>query len=296
MELRVLKYFLMVAREENITKAAQLLHVTQPTLSRQLMQLEEELGVKLFQRSSHSITLTEDGMLLKRRAQELVSLADKTKLEFSQKETELTGEITIGGGESQSIDFFAGMLAAFLEKHPLVRYNLYTGNADTIKDRIESGLLDIGLLLEPVDIRKYEFVRFPQKEVWGVLVRKDSDLAAKEVVTPKDLADKPLITTQRMLVQSEIANWLGDYNNQLHFVANYNLLYNAAIMVRNNIGVAICLKLDSIYENLCFVPLSPSLESGSVLVWKKDQVFSPSTAAFLDCAKKYIKGISCNME
>ena len=291
MELRVLKYFLMVSREENITKAAQLLHLTQPTLSRQLMQLEEELGVKLFQRSSHSITLTEDGMLLKRRAQEIVSLADKTKLEFSQKEAELTGDIRI-----QELDRHLGMLAAFLEKHPLVRYNLYTGNADTIKDRIESGLLDIGLLLEPVDIRKYEFIRFPQKEVWGVLVRKDSDLAAKEAVTPKDLADKPLITTQRMLVQSEISNWFGDYHGQLHFVANYNLLYNAAIMVRNNIGAAICLKLDSIYDNLCFVPLSPSLETGSVLVWKKDQVFSPSTAAFLDWAKKYIKGISCNVE
>lgn len=295
MEFRVLKYFLMVSREENITKAAQLLHVTQPTLSRQLMQLEEELGVKLLRRSSHSITLTEDGMLLKRRAQELVALANKTRLEFSQKEAELTGEIAIGGGELQSVDSFSGILTALQKKHPLIRYNLYSGNADNIKDRIELGLLDIGLLLEPVDIRKYDFIRLPQKETWGVLVRKDSVLAAKKAVTPEDLVDTPLMISRSELLQNEFANWFGDYYDRLHFVANYNLLYNAAIMVRNKMGVALCLKLDSIYEDLSFVPLSPPIEGSSVLVWKKDQVFSATTTAFLDCSKKYIKGISCDV-
>ena len=168
MELRVLNYFLMVAREENITQAAQLLHVTQPTLSRQLMQLEQELGVKLFHRSSHSILLTDEGRLLKRRAQEILDLTERTKREFVRTES-LSGEIAIGSGEYKSTGFFADLLVSFHREHPLVRYALYSGNSDNIKERIESGALDLGLLFEPVDKRRYQFVRFPIRERWGVL-------------------------------------------------------------------------------------------------------------------------------
>ena len=157
MELRVLKYFLMVAREENITKAASLLHITQPTLSRRLMQLEEELGTTLFRRSNHSIVLTDDGMLLKRRAREIVALAEKTEQEFSHKEEALTGEISIGCGETRNMSFLSRQIALFRKEHPLVQFNIYSANADDIKERIEKGLLDFGLLMEPVDIGKYEF-------------------------------------------------------------------------------------------------------------------------------------------
>lgn len=168
MELRVLNYFLMVAREENITKAASLLHLTQPTLSRQLMQLEEELGVQLFTRSKHRIVLTDDGMLLRRRAEELVSLAEKTKEELQHQQKELSGKVYIGSGELQSSQFLAQLIFAFRQKHPLVQFELYSGHSDNIKERIEQGLLDVGLLQEPVDISKYDFLRTPMKEKWGV--------------------------------------------------------------------------------------------------------------------------------
>ncbi len=288
MEIRVLNYFLMVAREENITKAAQLLHVTQPTLSRQLMQLEEELGVKLFKRSNHSIILTDDGMLLRRRAQELLSLADKTKREFVREEDKLTGEIAIGCGELMSVSCLAEILVAFREKYPLIRFDMYSGNVDNIKDRIERGLLDIGLLLEPADVSKYEFVRMPVRETWGVLVRNNSPLAARKTVSPKDLQGIPLITTKRIQMQNELSNWFGEYSEEMESVLTYNLIYNAAMMVREGMGAALCLKLESSYEDLCFVPLSPHLELSSVVAWKKNQVFPPAVAAFIRFIKSYL--------
>ncbi len=178
----------MVAREENITRAANLLHVTQPTLSRQLMQLEEELGVKLFHRGKHRILLTEEGLLLRRRAEEIVSLSEKTREDLRQREGMLSGKISIGSGELQSSRFLAQLIASFREQYPLVQFELYSGDADSIKERIERGLLDVGLLTEPVDITKYEFLRLPLQEQWGALVREDSPLAAQNAVTPEDLA------------------------------------------------------------------------------------------------------------
>lgn len=292
MELRTLRYFLIVAREENITKAASLLHVTQPTLSRQLMQLEDELGVKLFKRSNHSIILTDEGMLLRRRAQELVALADKTQREFSHEGEQLSGEIAIGSGELHSVDFLSDLLAAFQKEHPLVSYEIYSGNADSIKERIEKGLLDLGLLLEPVDIGKYAFTRMPVKEQWSVLARKDGALWGKETATPADLAGIPLLMTARTLVQNELANWFGAHYDSLTIAATFNLVYNAAILVKNGMGTAICLKLDCEFPDLRFIPLSPSLTAGSVLAWKKNQTLSPTTAAFIEYAKKYINSIS----
>jgi DNA-binding transcriptional LysR family regulator len=172
MELRVLNYFLAIAREENITRAAQQLHVTQPTLSRQIAQLEEELGVKLFVRSNHNIILTEDGMLLKRRAQELLALADKTKQDFLHKKENLEGVISIGCGEYQSTHYLTDCIAAFKEMYPRVTYEFYSGNARNIYDNIERGLLDVGLMSEPFDIQKFNFISMPTEEQWGLLVRK----------------------------------------------------------------------------------------------------------------------------
>ena len=286
MEFRVLKYFLMVAREENITKAAALLHLTQPTLSRQLMQLEAELGVKLFHRSKHSIILTEDGMLLKRRAQEIISLSDKTVQELSHKEDVLSGEIAIGCGETKNMLFLSEQIKKFRQKYPLVQFSIHSAIADDIKERIEKGILDIGLLMEPVDVGKYEFIRMPQKEKWGILVRKDSELAAKESINPKDLTNVPLIMVKRELVKSELASWFGDYYEGLQIAATYNLILNAASMVERGVGVALCFDLGvSFYEDLCFIPLAPTLETGSVLVWKKNQTLGAATSQFM----RYLK-------
>ena len=289
MEIRVLKYFLMVAREENITKAAALLHITQPTLSRQLMQLEEELGVKLFHRSKHSIILTEDGMLLKRRAQEMVSLSDKTVQELSHKDDMLSGEIAIGCGETRSMMFLSEQIRHFQQKYPLVQFNIHSAIADDIKERMEKGILDMGLLAEPVDINKYEFARMPQKEQWGILTRRDSELALKKHICPKDLAEVPLLMVKRDLVKNELSSWFGEYYEQLHISATYNLIINATAMVRGRVGTALCFDLGIKYhDDLCFVPLMPVLETGSVLVWKKNQAMSKISRHFLQTIKNAI--------
>ena len=295
MELRVLNYFLAIAREENITRAAQSLHVTQPTLSRQIAQLEEELGVQLFTRSNHHINLTEEGMLLKRRAQELLSLADKTKRELLHREDALAGEITIGSGEFQSTHFLSQLIASFREKHPLVRYEIYSGNSTNIQDYMERGLLDLGLMTEPVDIRKYDFVCASQKETCGIWVRRDSELAQKEAVSPEDLIPYPLILPSGSVTNSRIENWFGDYAAEIKLAATGNLLYNQAMMAQSRIGISIGIRLECEYQDLCFVPLSPALEYGTVLAWKKEQFFSPATTAFIEHikhdAKEYAKGI-----
>lgn len=290
MELRVLTYFLMVAREENITKASQLLHITQPTLSRQLIQLEDELGVKLFVRGSQRLSLTEDGMLLKTRAQDIVSLADKTVLEFKAAKEDLSGEISIGGGELLGMDYFIKIIAEFKKKNPNVRFNIRTGTADDVKDRIESGLLDIGILTFPGDISKYESVLLPEHEVYGVIVNNDSELAKKDFIEVKDLIDKPLIVTTRAHSSKILANWFGAVYDKLNIVANFNFTYNAATMVRNKIGVAIGIKLNWEFEGLTFVPIYPQIETSTYFVWKKNETHSRATAEFIEFAKNWIKG------
>ena len=281
MELRVLHYFLMVAREENITKAAQLLHVTQPTLSRQLMQLEKELGVQLFHRGKHSVRLTEEGMLLRRRAQELVSLSEKTKQELQCREEVPAGEIAIGCGETKSMSLLSSSMVSFRERYPLVQFSIYSAIADDIKERIEKGLLDMGLLVEPVDIYKYEYIRLPVEERWGVLVREDSPLARKASVSPEDLLDIPLIMSRREPVKNQLASWFGTVFDQMEIAATYNLIVNAAFMVEQGLGVALCFDLGAVFENLRFVPLWPRMETGSVLVWKKNQALSSAQAQFI---------------
>ena len=222
MELRVLKYFLVVAREENITRAAALLHVTQPTLSRQLMQLEEKLGVKLFRRGKYHVSLTEDGMLLRRRAQEIVELADKTEQEFQRQEGELAGDISIGTGESNSMTDLSRKIADFRAGHPLVRFHIYSATADEIQERLEKGLLDLGMLMEPVDIGRYEFARLPRRDRWGIWVDQGHPLAGKESVTPEDLLGVPLLLPRRERVQQELSGWFGEKFEQVEVAATYN--------------------------------------------------------------------------
>ena len=292
MELRVLNYFLAIAREENFTKAAQQLHLTQPTLSRQIADLEQELGVKLFVRSNHNIILTEDGMILKRRAQEILSLADKTKRDFLHKDENLEGVISIGSGEFLSTRCLTDCIAQFRRKHPLVRYEFYSGNAGNIRDQIERGLLDIGLMSEPIDIRKYEFISMPIKEEWGAFVREDSPLIDKDFIAPQDLVDIPLILPLGDFAESHIRKWFGEYISQIDVIAKGNLLYNEAMMAQSNIGAVIGIRLKSNYDRLRFIPLNPSLKIDTALAWKKEQIFSAATTAFIDFSKQYLKGIS----
>ena len=292
MELRVLKYFLAVAREANITKAAEILNITQPTLSRQLIQLEEELDTKLFIRGKHKITLTDKGMLLRRRAEEIVDLADKTEREFLHDDELIAGEIFIGSGETDAMHNLAKIMKEFHDLHPQVNYNIHSGNADDIKEKIDKGLIDIGLLTEPVDISKYDFIRLKEKDVWGILMRKDDILASKEYVTAQDLINKPLISSRRSSVQNELFNWFGIGADKLNIISTFNLILNASVMVEEGLGYAFSFEnLININEesNICFKPLFPKVETGTVIVWKKHQVFSPTISKFIEEIKKSFK-------
>lgn len=289
MEIRVLKYFLAVAREENITKAAGLLHISQPSLSRQLMQMEESLGVKLFKRSKHRIILTDEGRLLRRKAQEIVALADKAEKELSKGEDAISGEIAIGCGETKNMAYLSQMIVSFRERYPEVTFEIYTAIADDVKDHIENGVLDFGLMLEPVEISKYNFIQLPLGEKWCVLMRKDSPLAEKDKITPADLVGVPLMIAKRKSVRNELENWFGDYYDRLNITATCNLSYsNRSIMVENHVGVALVHEFENNHESLCLRPIFPEIENKSVLVWKKNQVFSPAATKFIEWIKNAI--------
>ena len=286
MEIRVLRYFLTVAREESITRAAEVLHITQPTLSRQLSQLEEETGVRLLERGPRRIRLTSEGMLLRRRAEEILELVDKTEAELSEQDELVEGRISIGCGELASVSLLPELFRSFRERHPRVGFDLYTATADLVTEQMDRGLLDIGLLTEPVDISKYNFIRLRRKERWGVLVRKDSALVRKKSVTPQDLLDVPVFLVQRPLVKNELEGWFGDYYDQIHVIGTYNLINNVAVMVERKIGVALCFHLQNRFDELKYIPLSPAMETGAVIVWKKAQIVSPTIRQFISFIKE----------
>lgn len=290
MELRVLKYFLTVAREENITKAANLLHITQPTLSRQLMQLEEELGIKLFHRGRHNILLTEEGMLLRRRAQEIVDLTEKTEKELVHGAETVSGEISIGCGETQNMKPLCEMIAAFQKKYPEVVFHIYTAIADDVTEHLENGILDMGLLLEPVEISRYHFIRMPLEEKWQVLMRKDCPLAEKDKISPDDLADMPLIIAKRQSVRNLLENWFGDVVDKIRVASTFNLSHNnESMMVESGVGLALVMEFTCNSGELCLRPLEPEIASGCVLVWKKNQTLSLAMARFIDYVKRIRK-------
>lgn len=283
-----MRYFLTVAREGNITKAADVLHVTQPTLSRQLKDLEQELGKKLFIRSSHSIILTDEGMLLRNRAEEIVNMVDKLEAEFSSMEETIGGDIYIGGGETEAMKHIARVAKDVQLRYPNIRYHLYSGNEEDITERLDKGLLDFGILIQPADISKYNYLNIPAKDVWGVVMRRDSSLALKESIQAADLLNAPLICSRQAMKQTfsknEFSDWFGEDFHKLNIVTTYNLAYNAAIMVEEGIGYAITLDKivnTSTNSNLCFRPLQPRLESGLNIVWKKHHVLSAAADAFL---------------
>lgn len=285
MDILVLQYFLAVAREESITKAAESLNMTQPPLSRQLKELEEELGKQLLIRGNRKVTLTEEGMILRKRAEEMVELMEKTKSEVSFSGKNIRGEIYIGGGETEGMRLIAKIAEKMKTKHPHICYHLFSGNADDVTERLDRGLLDFGILIDPADIKKYDFIKLPTKDKWGLLMRRDHPLAGKQGIKPKDLQGIPLIASRQSLAHNELSGWLGKQYGSLHIITTYNLLYNASLMVEENVGCALC--LDHIipeYENspLCFRPLEPQIEVGLNIVWKKYQVFSSAAEAFLE--------------
>lgn len=289
MELRVLRYFLAVAREGTIVGAAKFLHVTQPTLSRQLQDLEEELGQQLFLRSNRTITLTPEGMLLRKRAEEVLEIINRTEADFNAMCENISGFVHIGGGESHAMKLIAETIRNLREDYPAIRCNLYSGNAEDVMERLDKGILDFGILIQPVDISKYDSIALPIRDVWGVVMRKDSPLAAKKSVTLRDLLNLPLICSRISIRQSAVKNayaeWFGNRFEKLNIVATYNLIYNAALMVESGIGYA--LALDGLVDtlgnrSLCFRPLEPRLESGLNIVWKKYQVFSKAAEVFLE--------------
>ena len=285
MDIRVLRYFLTIAREESISGAADFLHLTQPTLSRQIKELEEELGTPLLIRGNRNITLTDSGMLLRKRAEEILSLVDKTEAEITNPSESVSGDIYIGSGETQAIRAIAKIAKNIQEAYPQIRYHLYSGNADNVKERLDNGLLDFGILIEPSDIRKYDFLRLPSTDTWGLLMRKDSPLASKTAISPKDLWEIPLLCSGQSMVRESLSTWIGKNMDDLNIVATYNLLYNASIMVEEGFGYALCLdKLVNTSGNssLCFRPLAPALEAHLDIVWKKYQVFSRASKIFID--------------
>lgn len=289
MEIRVLRYFLEIAREGNMTRAAAHLHVSQPTLSRQLMDLEEELGKKLFQRGSRSVTLTSEGMLLRKRAEDILDMVDKTAGEFRALDELAGGEVRIGCAESHQIKYLARAIQTVKQKAPLFRYHLLSGNTEQVTERLDRGLFDFAMIVEPPDLSKYNYIELPESNTWGVIMRKDSPLAEKSEIRVQDLAELPLIFSRQVLKQrmetNELADWFGDAWENLNIVTTFNLIYNATVMAKQGMGYVISLdKLADTSEEsaLCFRPLSPRLESGLDIVWKKYQVFSPAAEMFLE--------------
>ena len=284
MELRTLRYFLAAAQEENITKAADILHVTQPTLSRQMMDLERELGVTLMLRGKNGLTLTDDGIFFRQRAQEIVELADRLEKSFVERQNNISGMVVIGASETVGSQTLARLIKEFTGKYPAVQFTLYNETVDNIKDRLDKGLVDIGLLLEPVDVTKFDYVRLSQQDTWGLLVRDDHPLTEKESLTADDVAPCPLILPLRDNIRVEIIHWLGRDEKELTIPLFYTLLSNAALMVAEGLGCAFCMDGALAIRSdprLRFIPLEPRRVTHSVLVWKKNKIFSPATSLFI---------------
>ena len=285
MEIRVLQYFLAVAREQSISGAAEFLHLSQPTLSRQLKDLEDELGKQLFIRGNRKITLTEDGMLLRKRAEEIVELVKKTENEITLSNEIITGDIHIGTGETDAVRLIAKTANKITANNPQIRFQIISDDRADVLERLDKGLFDFGVLIGSVDTTKYNSFTFPVHDTWGILMRRDSPLAKKQNVCPEDLWDKPLLISRQTSNYTILSNWLKKDIESLNIVATYNLIYNASLMVDEGAGYAFCLdKLINTtgQSNLCFRPFEPMLKSEINMIWKKYQIFSKASALFLN--------------
>lgn len=292
MEIRVLKYFITIAREQNISAAAEKLHLSQPTLSRQIKDMEDELGKQLFIRGNRKITLTEDGMILRKRAEEILDLVQKTENEIAVSDKLISGEIIIGTGEVDGVRIVAKTAKKLSEQYPNIQYNIVSGDSVDIIEKLDKGLIDFAVLVGyAIDISKYHSIKLPNKETWGVLMKNDCVLAQKEYVTAQDLWDKPLIVSRQAIKGKILTDWLEKDISQLNIIAYYNLVYNASLMVEEGLGYALCIdKIINITEdsNICFKPFYPNLEVGMDIVWKKYQVFSRTSQKFLEALKQML--------
>lgn len=291
MEIKMLESFLAVAREENITAAAEFLHISQPALSIQLKKLEDEFGKKLLIRGtkgSRKITLTEEGHILRKRAEEILALFDRAKEEIISSDEKIIGNIFIGTGETETVRIFAKVAKKIQIKHPHIKYNISSGNAEHVLNHLDKGLIDFGLIFTEVDRNKYEVFPVPIYDDWGVLMRKDSPLAQKDSITPDDLWDKPLIVSSQKGDDNYLKRWLKRQEKDLNIIASYNLVFNASLLVDEGLGYALCLDkiINTTGTNLCFKPLSPPLKANCYIIWKKYQVFSKATAVFLKCLQE----------
>lgn len=288
MELRVLQYFLAVAREQSISAAAESLHLSQPTLSTQLKAMENELGKQLLIRGtkgSRKVVLTEEGMILRKRAEEILSLVRRTEQEIASSDETIVGDVYIGAGETDVIRFFARAAHLLKKTYPEIHYHISSGNSLYVMEQLDKGLIDFGLLYGTVDRTKYDSIQVPIQDRFGVLMRRDAPLAQKEFITPEDLMDQPLIVSRQEERDGwPVASWMKRDISKLNIVATYNLLFNGSLLVDEGLGYAVC--LDKLINttgdsSLCFRPLYPKLEVAASIVWKKYQVFSKAAEKFL---------------
>ena len=281
LEIRVLRYFLAVAQEGSVTRAARALHLTQPTLSRQIRELEEELGQTLFSRGGRELSLTREGLLLRQRAEEIVGLAEITEKEFrSLGEKTVSGDLSLGCGESKALSFVTDALKVLQDEHPLIISHFFSGNGEIVMDRLDKGLLDFAVLMGAENTERYYSLPLPNHDTWGLLMDKDDPMAQKKAITAEDLLDIPLILSSQSLSRDELSGWLGFPMSRLHIAATYTLLFNGSLMVRSGLGYALC--FDHIAPSgkdspFAFRPLTSPLS----LVWKKHQILSAPAEAFL---------------
>ena len=289
MDIKSLTYFLTAAREGSITKAANSLNLTQPNLSRQISNLEKEIGKKLFIRSNYSIKLTSDGVLLKKRAEEIIDMIEKTRMEFQSSDEKIAGDIYIGCAETYYIKLIADVIKELRASYPNIIYHIHSGAYSEITEKLDKGLLDFGILIGDIDLSKYDYIDIPYKEVYGLLMRKDSHLSQNKFIEKNDLFDIPIICPKiffnNKIQTSKFNEWIGNDFDKLNIILSYNLIYNAALMVEDGIGYA--LTIDKLVNttntsDLCFIRLNPKLEIESRVVWKKNQVFSEASKIFLD--------------
>lgn len=297
MELRVLHYFLAVAREQSISAAAESLHLSQPTLSTQLKSMEEELGKQLLIRGtkgSRKVTLTEEGMILRKRAEEILSLVKRTEDEITRSDDAIVGDVYIGTGETDIVRFFAEAAKQIQKNYPDIHFHISSGNAEYVLEYLDKGLIDFGLLFGNVDSQKYESIPIPAKDTWGVLMRQDSPLAQKKAVCPEDLWDKPLIISHQRGDDQYLSQWMKRELSRLNVVATYNLVFNASLLVDEGLGYALCLDklINTQGSNLCFRPFLPRLEASACIVWKKYQMFSKAAGIFLECLRGLLENPS----
>lgn len=284
MELRVLQYFLAVAREQSISKAAESLHLSQPTLSRQIRDMEEELGKQLLIRGNRKITLTEEGRILRKRAEEIINLVQKTEKEITFTDDTVRGDVYIGTGETEGVRLLARVAKELQKVYPQIHYHIVSGDSMDIMEHLDKGLFDFAILLDPADVSKYEAIKLPYKDITGVLMRKDSPLAKKESIHTYELAALPLIVSRQQLKNGILDFLTSQSGTPLNIVASYNLIFNASLMVDEGLGYAI--GLDNIINttgntNLTFRPITPPVEIGMHFVWKKYQIFSKPAEIFL---------------